>query len=149
MCKGIRCSFVEDCEAYQASALNEKRPPGLLRGGWLPADYRHKGGLASAVPVYLLRVMVQGIASPGERYHLSPASCCHDIGHRSPIAVDLKVDGAPFDCALFDGQVLPLPSQLTGQHAGFAFRVTTASTEPIWLLMKLPLAFRCAELTVK
>ncbi|MEC8356606.1 MAG: hypothetical protein VXZ91_04250 [Pseudomonadota bacterium] len=30
----------------------------------MPADFRHKGGLASAVPAYLLRVMVQGTLLP-------------------------------------------------------------------------------------
>ena len=71
-------------------------------------------------------------------------SCCHDIGHRSPIAVDLEVDGAPFDCALFDGPGSSVAQiELTGQHAGFRFQ----SYDCIYRAhlaahVKLPLAFR-------
>ena len=32
----------------------------IFARGWLPADFRHKGRTACAVPAYLLRVMVQG-----------------------------------------------------------------------------------------
>ena len=80
------------------------------------------------------------VTAPGGRdtiRSIAFKSGCHDIGHRSPVAIDLEVvDGAPFDSALFDGPGLPLPrSNWPVNTPASAFRVTTASTVPIWLLM--------------
>ena len=137
------------------SNLSTEREAALtIFRGLVAGSFPAKGRVSVCRPAYLLRVMVQGTLLPQAAAipAVSPSRVYHDVGHRSPVAIDLKLMELPSMVPSSIGQVLPLPGSIGCQHAGFRLQsYDCIHRAHLAAHVKLPLAFGkdCAELTVR